>query len=79
MHSVSHENAVNLLTGNTLDVRTNTPAFKQMKVRMQVLEVQGATPLPLTNPRYKKRHPQNGVEVYRKWNRPDYAPLIDQP
>lgn len=77
MHSTSHENAVNLLTGNAVDVRTNTPAYKQMKVRMQVLEVEGATPLPLTNPRYKKRHPQNGVEVQRKWNRPGYVSLVD--
>lgn len=77
MHSVSHETAVNLLTGNAVDVRTNTPAYKQMKVRMQVLEEKGENPLPLTNPRYKKRHPQNGVEVQRKWNRPGYVSLVD--
>lgn len=76
MHSSSHDSAVNLLTGSTLDVRTSTPAFKQMNVRMQILNVKGVNPLPLTNPRYKKRHPQNGVEVQRKWERPDYVSLV---
>ncbi len=77
MHSVSHETAVNLLTGNAMDVRTNTPAYKQMKVRMQVLEEKGENPLPSTNPRNKKRHPQNGVEVERKWKKPGYVSLVD--
>ncbi|MBE9915371.1 formate dehydrogenase subunit alpha [Paenibacillus donghaensis] len=77
MHSASHENAVNLLTGGAVDVRTNTPAFKQTKVRMQILNIKGSSPLPLTNPRNKKRHPQNGVEVERKWKRPGYVSLVD--
>jgi formate dehydrogenase major subunit len=77
MHSTSHENAVNLLTGNAVDVRTNTPAYKQTKVRMQILTVKGTNPMPLNNPRYNKRHPQNGVEVQRKWNRPGYVSLVD--
>ncbi|MFC5404161.1 formate dehydrogenase subunit alpha [Cohnella soli] len=77
MHSASHENAVNLLTGGAVDVKTHTPAYKQIKVRMQVLEPEGDNPLPKTSPRLKKRHPQNGVEVQRKWNRPGYVSLID--
>ncbi|MEW4370787.1 formate dehydrogenase subunit alpha [Paenibacillus kandeliae] len=77
MHSVSHETAVNLLTGSAVDVRTHTPAYKQTKVRMQILNVKGVNPLPEINPRYKKRHPQNGVEVQRKWDRPDFVPLVD--
>lgn len=77
MHSSSHESAVNLLTGSAVDVRTHTPAYKQMKVRMQILNVKGINPLPHTNPRYKKRNPQQGVEVQRKWNRPDYVSLVD--
>jgi formate dehydrogenase major subunit len=77
MHSASHENAVNLLTGNGFDVVTNTPAYKQTKVRMEVLQNKGEIPLPRINPRYKKRHPQNGVEVNRKWNRADYVSLVD--
>lgn len=76
MHSNSHESAVNLLTGIALDVRTRTPAYKQTKVRMQILNVKGVNPLPPTNPRYKKRNPQAGVEVERKWNRSDFVALV---
>lgn len=75
MHSVSHENAVNLLTGSTGDVRTNTPAYKQTKVQMQVIKKRGASPLPKINPRNAKRSPQMGVEVFRKWDRDDYRPI----
>ncbi len=78
MHSSSHDSAVNLLTGGAFDVITNTPAYKQNKVRMHILEVEGQNPLPRINPRYKQRHPQNGVEVDRKWNRPGYVDLVDQ-
>ena len=77
MHSTSHENAVNLLTGNGFDIVTHTPAYKQTKVRMEVLSVNGENPLPKTSPRNKKRHPQNGVEVDRKWKRPGYVSLVD--
>nr|WP_078411445.1 formate dehydrogenase subunit alpha [Priestia abyssalis] len=78
MHSTSHETAVNLLTGNGFDIVTHTPAYKQTKVRMEVIREDGAVPLPMTSPRNKKRHPQNGVEVERKWNRPGYVHLTDQ-
>ncbi|MCI2255285.1 formate dehydrogenase subunit alpha [Domibacillus sp. PGB-M46] len=77
MHSTSHENAVNLLTGNGFDIITHTPAYKQTKVRMEVLSVSGENPLPKTSPRTKERHPQNGVEVERKWKRPGYVSLVD--
>ncbi|MEM1504928.1 formate dehydrogenase subunit alpha [Domibacillus sp. 8LH] len=77
MHSTSHENAVNLLTGNGFDIITHTPAYKQTKVRMEVLSVTGENPLPKTSPRNKKRYPQNGVEVERKWKRPGYVSLVD--
>lgn len=77
MHSTSHETAVNLLTGSAVDVRTHTPAYKQTKVRMMILNVKGVNPLPQSNPRNKKRYPQNGVEVQRKWNREDYVSLVD--
>jgi len=78
MHSVSEEAAVNLLTGPATDDRTNTPAYKQTKVRMQIIEKQGNNPLPKVNHRYAKRKPQNGVEVQRKWARKDYKPLVDK-
>jgi formate dehydrogenase major subunit len=75
MHSVSSETAVNLLTSSAGDVRTKTPAYKQTKVAMQVLEKVGKNPLPDHNPRNRKRFPQNGVEVERKWKRSDYDPI----
>ncbi|WP_099222501.1 formate dehydrogenase subunit alpha [Listeria costaricensis] len=75
MHSVSSETAVNLLTSSAGDVRTKTPAYKQTKVALQVLEKKGKNPLPDHNPRNRKRYPQNGVEVERKWARADYQPI----
>jgi len=75
MNSVSHESAINVLTGNAVDVRTNTPAYKQTRVRMEVLETDGYNPLPMYNPRYAKRNPQLGVQVERKWARKDYKPI----
>lgn len=75
MNSVSHENAINILTGNAVDVRTQTPAYKQTKVYMEVLEKDGMNPLPMYNPRYAKRNPQLGVQVERKWARDDYEPI----
>ncbi|MET3289015.1 UNVERIFIED_CONTAM: formate dehydrogenase major subunit [Brevibacillus sp. OAP136] len=77
MHSVSHENAINILTGNAVDVRTQTPAYKQTKVRMEILAEIGKVPLPKYNPRYAKRNPQLGVQVERKWAREDYVPIAD--
>jgi formate dehydrogenase major subunit len=77
MHSASHESAVNLLTGGGFDVQTHTPAYKQVKVRMQILEETGTIPLPRYNPRFAKRNPQLGVQVERKWARADYEPISD--
>ncbi|WP_373889923.1 formate dehydrogenase subunit alpha [Neobacillus cucumis] len=75
MHSSSHESAVNLLTGGAVDLVTHTPAYKQTKVRMEVLELKGENPLPKYNPRNATRTPQMGLEIYRKWERGDYVPL----
>lgn len=75
MNSVEKESAINFLTGPIYDGRTNTPAYKQTKVRMEVISADGSNPLPKTNPRNKKRYPQDGVEVERKWNRPGYVHL----
>ncbi|MEC1476780.1 formate dehydrogenase subunit alpha [Bacillus haynesii] len=77
MNSTDKESAINFLTGPAVDARTNTPAYKQTKVRMEVLGACAAPPLPKTNPRNKKRHPQNGAEVERKWKRPGYVHLTD--
>ncbi|MBS2969186.1 formate dehydrogenase subunit alpha [Metabacillus sp. KIGAM252] len=75
MNSVDKETAVNFLTGPIYDTETNTPAYKQTKVRMEVLGEKREMPLPSTNPRNKKRYPQNGVEAERKWARPGYVHL----
>ncbi|MDR6999783.1 formate dehydrogenase subunit alpha [Neobacillus niacini] len=78
MNSTDKDSAINFLIGTTTDLRTNTPAYKQMKVQMELINVDGKNPLPKTNPRNKQRNPQNGVEVERKWNRPGYVHLTDK-
>ncbi|MDN3451272.1 formate dehydrogenase subunit alpha [Planococcus sp. APC 3906] len=78
MNSVKKETAINFLTGPAVDQRTNTPAYKQTKVRMEVLKEHGKRPLPRSNPRDKKRNPQSGIEVARKWAREGYVHLTDQ-
>ncbi|WP_144702062.1 formate dehydrogenase subunit alpha [Fictibacillus phosphorivorans] len=78
MNSVNNETAINFLTGPAVDHRTHTPAYKQTKVRMEIISREGEVKLPGNNPRNKKRYPQNGVEVQRKWNRPGYVHLTDE-
>ncbi|MFD1928562.1 formate dehydrogenase subunit alpha [Sporosarcina siberiensis] len=78
LNSVLKESAINFLTGPATDERTNTPAFKQTKVRMELLQKEGENPLPSTNHRNKKRNPTKGIEVERKWARPGYVQLTDQ-
>ncbi|KAA0965633.1 formate dehydrogenase subunit alpha [Sporosarcina sp. ANT_H38] len=77
MNSVEKESAINFLTGPAVDHRTNTPAYKQTRVRMEVLRKDGKNPLPKSNHRNKKRNPQNGVEVDQKWARPEYVHLTE--
>jgi formate dehydrogenase major subunit len=72
MNSV--ENPVNRLTSSHTDVVTHTPAYKEASVSMRVLpEVTAENPLPRTNFRFGHPTPQYGVEVERKWKRPDYS------
>jgi formate dehydrogenase major subunit len=67
------EGPINILTGSHADNATNTPAFKETAVNIQVLPEQGTNPLKPINPRFSgKPTPQNGVEVERKWARKDY-------
>ncbi|MBS1798269.1 MAG: formate dehydrogenase subunit alpha [Acidobacteria bacterium] len=64
---------VNRLTSSYTDRATHTPAFKETAVSMTVLSGEaGASPLPQRNFRFGKRTPQSGVEIERKWARPDY-------
>ncbi|GGM08781.1 formate dehydrogenase subunit alpha [Deinococcus aerophilus] len=73
MNARKAEDTVNFLTGSGGDSITNTPAYKDTSVRMEVLPDSGASPLPATNFRYGTPTPQTGVEVERKWSRPDYV------
>jgi formate dehydrogenase major subunit len=68
----STESPVNLLTGNHTDPVTHTPAYKETAVKLEVLEMEGACPLPRTNHRFGHPTPQRGVEVERKWRLASY-------
>ncbi|WP_341273337.1 molybdopterin dinucleotide binding domain-containing protein [Edaphobacter modestus] len=69
----SQEGPVNILTGTVVDPDTNTPAYKETAVKIEVLPEKGTNPLQPLNFRYSGRPtPQTGVEVERKWKRKDY-------
>ena len=70
MNSV--ESPVNRLTSSHTDAVTHTPAYKEASVHLQVLPEVGESPLPRINHRFGHPTPQHGVEVERKWKRPDY-------
>jgi formate dehydrogenase major subunit len=63
---------VNKLTGSMVDRATHTPAYKEVSVKMTIVQKTGPNPLPAENFRNGKRTPQTGVEVERKWARADY-------
>jgi len=69
----SLESPVNRLTSSHTDPVTNTPAYKETSVHMNVLAEVGESPLPRINSRFGHPTPQNGVEVERKWKRSDYT------
>jgi len=68
----STESPVNRLTSSITDPATHTPAYKETSVHMEVLPEIGESPLPRVNHRFGHPTPQHGVEVERKWKRPDY-------
>jgi formate dehydrogenase major subunit len=68
----SAESPVNRLTSSYTDKITHTPAYKETSVRLRVLPEVGENPLPRINHRFGHPTPQHGVEVERKWKRPDY-------
>ena len=69
----SQDGPINLLTGDHTDAATNTPAYKETSVRIEVLPEKGSNPLRPLNFRFSGRPtPQAGVEVERKWKRSDY-------
>ena len=68
----STERIVNALTSSYTDLVTDTPAYKEASVHMEVLPEVGESPLPRINSRFGHPTPQQGVEVERKWTRSDY-------
>ena len=68
----SSEIVVNRLTSSYTDTASDTPAYKETSVHLDVLPEIGESPLPRINWRFGHPTPQNGVEVERKWQRPDY-------
>jgi formate dehydrogenase major subunit len=68
----SPDRPVNLLTSKDVDSETDTPAYKELAVKMTVLPWRGENPLRPLNFRNGQPTPQNGVEVERKWKREDY-------
>ncbi|RLQ96651.1 formate dehydrogenase subunit alpha [Falsibacillus albus] len=69
----SGEGAINLLTSSHADKDTDTPAYKEVKAKLEILSQEGVNPLPKINHRYGNPQPQKGVEVQRKWERLDYV------
>jgi formate dehydrogenase major subunit len=68
----STERVVNRLTSSHTDAATDTPAYKETSVHMDLLPEVGDSPLPRINFRFGHPTPQKGVEVERKWKRADY-------
>ncbi|AEJ42799.1 formate dehydrogenase subunit alpha [Alicyclobacillus acidocaldarius] len=74
--SHADEEAVNRLTSSDHDTATYTPAYKEMRVRMEVIQSCGEPPIKRGNFRLGKPNPQPGVNVEQKWARKDYVPLV---
>lgn len=69
---IHSQKTVNLLTGDHADDAVDTPAFKEIAVKMEVVTETGEPPLPRNNFRYGRRQPVAGVGVEAKWRRDDY-------
>lgn len=77
MNSALNESAINILTSSSTDRATHTPAYKELSVKMEVLNGDGLSPLPKNNFRNAKRNPQLGIRVEEKWFRDDYEEISD--
>lgn len=69
----NNELAINKLTNSDVDWATNTPAYKDTRAKMKVIDVEGEDPIPHNNHRRGNRQPQIGVHVEKKWARDDYV------
>lgn len=75
MNTSDDEEAINILTSSESDATTHTPAYKELRVRLEVLDQHGDNPMTPFNFRLHKPIPQPGVRVEQKWERPDYVPV----
>ncbi|MFB4159918.1 formate dehydrogenase subunit alpha [Geomicrobium sp. JSM 1781026] len=71
--NTSGEGAINYLTSSHSDKDTDTPAYKEISAKMEVLKPRGEHPLPRKNHRFGNPQPQIGVNVEQKWARADYT------
>ncbi|PLT28442.1 formate dehydrogenase subunit alpha [Peribacillus deserti] len=69
----SGDAAINLLTSSEADKDTDTPAYKEINAKMEILRQEGVSPLPRINHRNGNPQPQIGVQVQKKWARKDYV------
>lgn len=76
MNSIG-EGAINQLTPEIFDPETKTPGYKHTYAKLEALETDPGSPLPRRNWRFQRRNPQPGVQVERKWERPDYRSLVN--
>ncbi|WP_281657869.1 formate dehydrogenase subunit alpha [Halobacillus sp. Cin3] len=67
------KSAINYLTDNRVDKDTDTPAYKEIAVKMKVLKKKGKSPIPKNNHRNGNPVPQISVKVQKKWQREDYT------
>ncbi|MEG3135909.1 formate dehydrogenase subunit alpha [Rouxiella sp. T17] len=68
------ENGVNPLTGDHHDPDVNTPAYKELAVKMRKSGQENkGSPLPAHNFRYGKRTPLSHVPVEDKWQQEGYT------
>lgn len=65
--------AINLLSSSLADKDTSTPAYKETKAKLIILDNSKKSPLPENNFRFGNRVPQMGVNVQKKWARKDYV------
>lgn len=77
MNSQEEISAVNKLTSSYHDKFTHTPNYKEMDVKLEVLEADGEPPLPRINHRFGNRVPQISVRVEEKWGREDFTPITE--
>lgn len=77
MNTREDDEMVNRLTSSHHDYITHTPSYKEMSVKMEILEDKGESPLPKVNHRFGNRIPQISVRVEEKWKREDFTSISD--